>query len=126
MADRYYEAGCNHFTWTEHFANQHVLIVNKLWFDQLEARYKQRMRQVARQIIPEYDRIWIQAVQEAVAQMQAHGVTVSRLADKQQFIQKVGHIHETFLQKNRRIPMDLYHRIKQAQTSVVDNVPQIQ
>ncbi len=126
MADRYYEAGCNHFTWTEHFANQHVLIVNERWFDQLESRYQQRLRQVVRQIIPEYDRIWAQAVQEAVDQMQAHGVTVSRLADKQHFIQNVGHIHETFLQKNRRIPMDLYHRIKQAQTSVVDNVPQIQ
>ncbi|UCC99193.1 MAG: TRAP transporter substrate-binding protein [Phycisphaerales bacterium] len=112
MADKYYEAGCNYFTWTEHFANQHVLIVNAAWFDGLEGRYKQRLCQVVRDIIPEYDQLWAQAVQEAVDQMQAYGVTVTYLDDKERFIRKVGDIHARFLQKNPSVPMDLYDRIK--------------
>jgi tripartite ATP-independent transporter DctP family solute receptor len=112
MADKYYEAGCNYFTWTEHFANQHVLIVNAPWFDRLEARYRRRLCQVARDIIPEYDQLWAQAVQEAVDQMQTYGVTVSHLDDKQRFIRKAVDVHVSFLQKNPSVPMDLYDRIK--------------
>jgi TRAP-type transport system periplasmic protein len=100
MADKYYEAGCNYFTWTEHFANQHVLIVNAPWFDRLESRYRRRLCQVARDIIPKYDQLWAQAVQEAVNQMQAYGVAVSHLEDKQPFVREVGGIHANFLRKN--------------------------
>ncbi len=112
VSSNYQEAGCNCFTRTEHFTNQHVLIANGDWLTSLEPKHRQRIQQVARQIVPAFDQLWQKATQEAYATMEASGVTVSQVTDKTAFIAKVDQIARQFLQANPASE-ELYQRVKQ-------------
>jgi tripartite ATP-independent transporter DctP family solute receptor len=114
IADKYYEAGCTNFTFTEHFANQHVLIVNAKWFDSLEAKYRDRIRGVVRQIIPEYDDIWKKSVEEALVMMEKNGVRVTQIMDKQPFILRSEPVYQEFFRRYKSVPPSLLDRIRKA------------
>lgn len=96
MSYKYYEAGCNHFTLTEHFANQHVMIANAKWFNSLEPKYRKRIREAIAVSQREFDVIWENTTEESLAEMQEHGVRVNHIADKTPFIRKANEIIEQF------------------------------
>jgi TRAP-type transport system periplasmic protein len=114
VSSRFFETGANCFTNTEHFTNQHVLIANAEWLDLLEPKYRERIQEVARSIVPEFDRIWEEATEEALLEMEGHGVTVNEVEDKSAFIARVENVSENFLRSYTHVPRDLYERIRAA------------
>lgn len=113
-SSRFYETGTDCFTATEHFTNQHVLVANADWFDGLEPKYRERILEVARAIVPEFQQIWDEAEQAALAEMAGHGVTVNEVADKAAFMERVEPVSERFLRDYPEVPRELYDRIRSA------------
>ena len=114
MASRFYEAGMNCFTRTEHFTNQHVLVANDDWFQSLEPKYRQRILEVAEGIVEEFARLWDSATEEALARMEDVGVTVTEIADKRPFMERAEPVAERYLRAQPAVPRDLYDRIRSA------------
>jgi TRAP-type C4-dicarboxylate transport system substrate-binding protein len=111
-ATRFYETGTNCFTRTEHFTHQHLLVANLDWFESLEPKYQERIAEVARSIVPEFNRRWEQAQQEAFAEMPTHGVTVNDVDDKEAFMARVEDLPDQFFQQYPDVPRELYEHIK--------------
>ena len=108
----YQETGCNCFTLTEHSTDQHILIANKNWFDELAPKYQNRIMQVAKEIIPLYDSIWDASTSSAMRHMKENSVTINSLRDKNAFIGSVQGVHEQFFEMYPNVPRSLYDRIK--------------
>ncbi len=96
MSYKYYEAGCNQFTLTEHSTDQHVIIANGKWFSSLEPRYRKRITEAVEISQRQFDRIWAETTAESMAQMQEHGVTVNVVDDKTAFIKATSPVIENF------------------------------
>jgi TRAP-type C4-dicarboxylate transport system substrate-binding protein len=111
VSSKYDETGCNCFTLTEHFTNQHVLIASGKWFDELQPKYQRRLRSVARQIVPAFNLRWDSESELAHAEMEAAGVTVNRVREKEPFFARVRHIADQFFQDYPVVPRELYERI---------------
>jgi TRAP-type C4-dicarboxylate transport system substrate-binding protein len=111
-ATRFYETGTDCFTRTEHFTNQHVLVANEDWFEGLEPKYRERISAVARSIVPEFDRRWERATEEAFAEMATHGVTVNDVDDKGAFMARVEDLPDQFFDDYPEVPRELYERIR--------------
>jgi TRAP-type transport system periplasmic protein len=111
VSSKYHETGCNCFTLTEHFTNQHVLVASGEWFDDLEPKYQQRLREVARQIVPKFNERWDSESALAQVEMAEHGVTVNRVRDKTEFFHRVGNIADQFFNDYPQVPRELYERI---------------
>ena len=114
IASRFYETGANCFTRTEHFTNQHVLIANRDWLNDLEPRYRERILAVGRAIVPEFNRLWEEATQDALEEMQEYHVTVNQVDDKAAFIERVQGVSEQYLRDYPEVPRALYDRIRAA------------
>jgi TRAP-type transport system periplasmic protein len=112
MSYRYYEAGANCFTLTEHFANQHVLVANMGWLSSLEPKYRDRILSVARSITPEFDRIWAETTRESLEEMGRHNVTVNILNDKQAFIKRGSAYIDEYIKANPELAIDLIDEIR--------------
>lgn len=112
VSSRYYEAGCDCFTLTEHFTNQHVMIASSKWFERLEPKYRRRIKEAVRAIIPAFNERWDGESRLAQNEMREHGVTVNRVADKEPFFERVDHIAEKFFDEHPDVPRDLYERIR--------------
>lgn len=112
IASRFYETGANCFTLTEHFTNQHVLIANLDWFESLEPKYQERLVEVAEAIVPEFDRIWDAATEDALSQMDSLGVTVNEVDDKAEFMTRVQDVEDEFFRSYPDVPRDLYEAIE--------------
>lgn len=111
---KYYEAGCNFFTLTEHFANQHIIIANAKWFDSLEPKYQQRIKEVARKIAPpRFDEVWDETTRNSIEEMRALGVTVNRIPDKQPFIERAQAVIESYPRQYPDVPLDLLTEIRE-------------
>lgn len=110
---KYYETGCNFFTLTEHFANQHIIIANAKWLASLEPKYQKRIREVARGIIPRFDAIWEETTRNSIAEMEALGVTVSGLPDKRPFIERAQAVIESYPEHYPDAPLDLLTEIRE-------------
>src|SRR5680860_411031 len=82
ISSRYEEAGANCFTLTEHSTDQHVLIANENWLGSIDPKYKKRISEVAREIIPQYNSIWEETTKKALVQMEEASVKVNQVADK--------------------------------------------
>ena len=108
---RYYETGVDCFTLTGHFTNQHLLIANANWLDSLEPKYSQRIHKVAREIVPEFDRIWTETIQQALTDLEEQGISVNEVEEKQAFFERVEHIAEQFLANNPQVPREIYQKI---------------
>lgn len=96
MSYKYYEAGCNQFTLTEHFANQHVLIANAKWFASLAPKYQKRIKEAIIIAQQEFDRIWKSTTEESLCEMKKHGVSINAIRDKTPFINKANSVIEQF------------------------------
>lgn len=115
IASRFYETGANCFTRTEHFTNQHVLVANGDWLEALEPRYRKRIREAARKIVPEFNELWADATADALTEMQQYGITVNDVEDKRAFMARVDGVSERFFRDYPAVPLDLYTRIRSAQ-----------
>ncbi len=113
VSSNYQETGCNCFTLTEHFTNQHVLIANHAWLQGLAPKYQQRIQQVARQIIPAFDELWEAATQDSYARMEAEGVTVNPVKNKEAFMAKVDQVADQFFKDYPQVSRELYLRIRE-------------
>ena len=96
MSYAYYEAGCNQFTLTEHFANQHIIIANQKWFNSLEPKYQKRIMEAVAISQKQFDEIWKTTTEESLAAMQEHGVKVNIVKDKTLFIESTDKIIEQY------------------------------
>lgn len=114
VSEHYYETGCNCFTLTEHFTNQHVMIASRRWLEGLPGKYQRRIRQVARQIVPEFNRVWDNATLEALDEIRAENVTVNRVVDKAPFFERVTQIADQFFVDYPQVDRQLYERIRAA------------
>jgi TRAP-type transport system periplasmic protein len=114
IASRFYETGANCFTRTEHFTNQHILVANDDWLESLEPRYRERVLEAARAIVPEFNALWDRATEDALIEMQQYGVTVNEVDDKRAFMARVERVSERFLRDYSSVPRHLYHRIRAA------------
>jgi len=108
---KYHEAGCNFFTLTEHFANQHTLIANARWLAGLEPKYRKRVEEVARVIIPRFDAVWDETTRDSIVEMQKLGVTVNAVKDKRPFIRRAAEVIDSYHEQYPEIPMDLLDAI---------------
>lgn len=112
VASRFYEAGINCFTFTEHTTDQHVLVANAEWLESLEPKYRQRILEVSEEVVPEFNLIWEKATQTAAEQIKEQGVTVNNVANKKVFIDRVEQIAERFLSDQPEFARELYQQIK--------------
>ena len=115
ISDKFYEADCRNFSFTRHFANQHVLLVNRDWFDRLGKTHpdlQQLIRDVPRDILPEYDRRWEIAVEEAVKEIEARGVKINQIDDVKPFIERVQGVYDEFFKKYPQVPRNLVDRVR--------------
>jgi tripartite ATP-independent transporter DctP family solute receptor len=115
VADKYYEAGAMNFTFTRHFANQHMMVANRDWFDKLGRTHpdlQKLVAEVTRDIIPAYNERWNRAVDEALATIRDRGVVVNELDDVQPFIDQVEPIYERFLREHPSVDPNLVTRIR--------------
>jgi tripartite ATP-independent transporter DctP family solute receptor len=108
---RYDETGCSCFTLTEHFANQHIIIVNHDWFRQLPMNYQLRIQQAAKQVTAAFDSVWHASTEDALTQMQALGVQVNHIAAKKSFRQLVAPQYEQFFLNHPDAPYHLFEQI---------------
>lgn len=99
MSYKYYEAGCNQFTLTEHFANQHILIANAKWFASLAPKYQKRIREAVAVSQKQFDEIWKHTTDESLEDMQKKGVMINKIKDKTPFILKANKVIEQFSNK---------------------------
>ncbi|MCE5249441.1 TRAP transporter substrate-binding protein DctP [bacterium] len=106
---QHYSNACKFYSLTGHFANQHVLIANKKWLDSLKPEFRELIRAVARDIIPEYNRAWNEAVAEAMTRMAERNVSVNGVDDKRAFIERVQPIYEEYRDS---VPPELVLRIR--------------
>ncbi len=112
VASRFYEAGINCFTFTEHTTDQHVLVANADWLESLEPKYRQRILDVSEEIVPQFNLIWEKATQTATEQIKEQGVTVNSVENKQIFTERVVDIAEEFLSDQPEFARELYQQIK--------------
>lgn len=111
VSSKYYETGCDCFTLTEHFTNQHVMVANRAWLESLPTRYSNRIRDVARDIVPAFNGIWDKANAGAEEEMRSVGVTVNRVSEKHEFLDRVRPIAAKFFGTHPHVSRELYDRI---------------
>jgi TRAP-type transport system periplasmic protein len=117
VADKYYEAGAMNFSFTRHFANQHMIVANRDWFDELGRTHpdlQQLIAEVTRDITPAYNKIWNRAVEDALETIRAQGVTVNDVDNIQPFIDQAEPIYEEFLRAHPTVDRRLVTRIREA------------
>lgn len=103
MSYKYYEAGCNQFTITEHFANQHMLIANAKWFASLAPKYQRRIMEAVAVSQKLFDEIWEYTTDESLEDMQKKGVMINEIKDKTPFILRANKVIEQF---SNRYPVE--------------------
>lgn len=112
ISSRYHEAGINCFTLTEHTTDQHVLIANKDWLTSLDPKYKRRIEEVSREIIPRFNSIWEETTLDALSQIEQVGVQINGVDDKSAFLKAVEPVYGHFFQNYPDVPYSLYETIK--------------
>lgn len=109
---RYEEAGCNCFTLTEHATDQHVLIANEEWLNTIDPKYKSRILKVVKEIVPQYNAIWEETTEIALAQIEEAAVQVNQVTDKEAFVKSVAPVYEQFFEMYPEVSRTFYDRIK--------------
>jgi len=119
MSYKYYEAGCNQFVLTEHFATQHVIVTNNEWFNSIEKKYQQRIREAIKLSQPRFDRIWEQTTEESLDEMRAEGVNVIPIADKTPFVSRANTIISDLERKSSPEIQELIDKIRQLRSKYI-------
>jgi TRAP-type C4-dicarboxylate transport system substrate-binding protein len=99
MSYKYYEAGCNQFTLTEHSTDQHVIVANGKWFASLEPRYQKRITEAIEISQRQFDEVWAETIAESMAEMPGVGMTVNTVEDKTAFMKASEPVMENFAGK---------------------------
>jgi len=116
ISARYHEAGARHFSLTEHFANQHVLVANRAWMERVAREHPDLHALIKRApvaIRAEYDRRWDAAVAAAFVAMETYGVTINPVTDKRPFVERVRALQDEFLRLYPEVDATLLHRIRE-------------
>jgi len=114
ISSKYEETGCNHFTLTEHFANQHLIIATNDWLKSLEPKYRDRIVEVSQNARKEFNTLWDSNVTEARQQITAAGIGINSIPDKSLFVESVKDISSDFFKSNPKLSRDLYDQILRA------------
>ncbi len=109
---KYYETGCNCFTLSEHFANQHIIIANAKWLASLEPKYRNRIMKVGRITTPMFDSIWEVTTRHSLEEMKMNGVRVNPIPDKRPFIERGAAVIRSYREEYSHIPMELLDSIQ--------------
>ncbi|MDR7131593.1 tripartite ATP-independent transporter DctP family solute receptor [Algoriphagus sp. 4150] len=112
ISSRYHEAGINCFTLTEHTTDQHVLIANSDWLESLDSKYKRRIEEVSREIIPAFNSIWEETTLDAISQIERVGVRINEVEDKAGFLKAVEPVYVHFFKSYPAVSYSLYESIK--------------
>lgn len=112
ISSRYHEAGINCFTLTEHATDQHVLIANLKWLNSLEPKYRQRIEEVSREIIPLFNAIWEETTKDALSQIEQVEVRINTVEDKKAFLQVMEPVYTNFFTMYPEVSSTLYDKIK--------------
>lgn len=121
MSYKYYEAGCNQFTLTEHFANQHILIANAKWFASLEPKYRKRITEAIAISRQKFDEIWKHTTEESLNEMQKHGVRINEIKDKTPFITRANKVIEQFSNRYPEESEELLFEIMNMRNETFEN-----
>ena len=117
VTDKYYEAGCNNYSLTRHFANQHVLVANLKWFDSVKENHPDLYEIIInapRKIREEFNRQWLEAENMAFEKMKTEdvGVTINQIQDVKPFIERVQPVYDKFFKKNPKVPVEWVDRVR--------------
>lgn len=116
VSARFDEAGARNFSLTEHFANQHMMVANLAWLERVRRDHPDLhalILEAPRRVREEYDRRWDAAVASAFIAMEAQGVAVNTVGDKQPFVERVRSLHDEFLRRYPEVDATLLERIRQ-------------
>ena len=100
---------CKHYSFTRHFGNQAIMVANKQWLEGLDPELRDLVRRVPREVTPEFDVAWAEAVREALSAMDREGVTVNRIENVTPFIE---HVRPVYDQYQDAVPPELVRRIR--------------
>lgn len=117
VSDKYYEAGCNNYSLTRHFANQHVLVVNRDWFASVKKNHPDLydiIVQAPPKVRAEYNRQWQQAVTSAFETMKSNeaGVTINEIEDVTPFLERMQPVYDKFFEKHPEVPVEWVSRVR--------------
>jgi len=115
VSQKYYEAGCRNYSLTRHFANQHVLVVNRAWYTELQKTHPdlhQLIQDVPRSIRDRYNRHWEEGVTAAMDKMQEVGVTVNDVDDLAPFIDRAQPVYDAIFARHPEVSRDWIARIR--------------
>lgn len=116
VSDKYYEAGCKYYSFTEHFANQHVMVASLDWLEKVKLKHPDLyaiIMKTPNAIKEEYNRRWDAAVEASIDAMKQEGVTIANNIDKKSFINSIQPLLSEFLEKHPEIDRNLVKRINQ-------------
>jgi len=102
------------YSLTRHFANQHVLVANKKWLDKIKKDHPDLydlVVRVPRDIIPEYNTRWNEAVDQAFRDMIDQGGTIVEL-DNENILRFVENVQPVYEMKSETVPPELVKRIR--------------
>ena len=117
VSDKYYEAGCNNYSLTRHFANQHILVVNSRWFDMVKEKHPDLFEIIInapRKVREEFNRQWREAENMAFEKMRSEevAVTINEVRDVRPFIKNVQPVYDKFFKKNPNVPVEWVDRVR--------------
>lgn len=117
VSDKYYEAGCNNYSLTRHFANQHILVVNSKWFNMVKEKHPDLYEIIIKapmKVREEFNRQWRQAENMAFNKMRSEkvAVTVHEVKDVRPFIKNVQPVYDKFFRKNPTVPPEWVDRVR--------------
>ena len=116
VSDKYYDAGCDNYSLTRHFANQHVLVVNRDWFDSVKQNHPdlyEIIRRAPLKVRAEYNRQWQEAVEKAFEKMRTEAdVIISEVEDIRLFMERVQPVYDNFFNKHPEISSEWVGRVR--------------
>jgi len=122
VSDKYYEAGCDHFCMTGHFANQHFMVANKKWLAKVAQEHPDLHELILKApaaIMDEYQRRWDVSEKAAMQEIKDVGVTIvtENEVDKAAFVKTVETVIDDFFKKNPDVDREYITLIREAAKS---------
>jgi len=108
---RHYEV-CKYYTLNEHTAVPDLLIIGTVAWNNLTEQEQQWLQEAADEAVQYQRKLWIEAEEEALAEVQKAGVQIIR-PDKTLFAEKTKHMLEAF--KEDKVVYDLIQKIQAVQ-----------
>jgi len=103
-----------YYSLTRHFANQHVLVVNKEWLDIVKENQPdlhELLITVPRDIMQEYNKRWNEAIDIAFQDMTDQGGTIVEI-EKENILRFIENVQPVYDMKKETVPPELVERIR--------------